>query len=402
MMEKVLSEEQKCQETSVNADQRRKNRMTLVEELKQEWENRLSTEYPTLGYKNRESIISWLLGEEPERLETLPTDQVSIAKQAMDYRWRILKQRYLMTTPERAYRNLIQRLGSLVLLRNKIRTWVALSRDRQRTVVDVLTEVVQEMLHSDRYMQQQIAWIAQCSAEKQMRNALLLANTEEYCLRPIRNQPLLVYRFVNYLRRSQRGGMTQVPAKELVRLVSDEITPDDADNPLSLLDAQASIQYQESQNWEEQQALRQNVQREFENYLAEKVDPQAVRWLQLYLQGRSQEAIAQDLNLPVKQVYRLREKVSYHAIRVFALKTQPEIVANWLETSVQEHQLGLTPGEWQNYWNSLTSDQRQLIEGLKAGKSIEQLARELKLKTSQVMGEWSKLYLAAQAIRSAS
>ncbi len=66
----------------------------------------------------------------------------------MEYRLRILRQRYLGVGPERAYRNLMQRLGNLVLLRNKIRTWVALSRDRTSTVVDVLQEVIQELLTS--------------------------------------------------------------------------------------------------------------------------------------------------------------------------------------------------------------------------------------------------------------
>ncbi len=151
----------------------------------------------------------------------------------MDYRYRILRQRYLDAAPERAYKRLIQRLSSLFLIRNKIRTWIALSRDRQRSVVDVLEEVIQELLQNDTYMQQQMVWISKCTSDSRLRNALLLASTEEYCLRPIRNQPLLSYRFVNYLRRSQRGGMTQVPAKDFIRLVSEEIAPDDTEGLLA-------------------------------------------------------------------------------------------------------------------------------------------------------------------------
>jgi hypothetical protein len=158
-------------------------------------------------------------------------------------------------------------------------------------------------------------------------------------------------------------------------------------------------EYRENQAWEEQQTQRQIVQQEFENYLAAQVDPLASRWLQLYLQGRSQEAIAEELKVPIKQIYRLREKVSYHAIRVFAVKQAPELVASWLETSIQEHSLGLTPAQWQQYLQDLTPVQRQLLESLKAGKSVETIASELKLKTNQVIGEWSKLYLAAQSLR---
>jgi DNA-binding CsgD family transcriptional regulator len=125
-----------------------------------------------------------------------------------------------------------------------------------------------------------------------------------------------------------------------------------------------------------------------------------VQWLQLYLQGRSPEEIAQKLKLEIKQVYRWREKVTYHAIRVFALKGDPELVGNWLETSLQHHCFGLTSGQWQQYWQSLKPLQRQLLELFKSGASVEAIAETLNLKAHQVIGEWSKVYLAAQTIRS--
>ena len=375
--------------------------MLIAEKLVSEWRSRLLIDCPNHDEATRESIINWLLGKDLARFEELNPSQLLIAQQAMDYRYRILRHRYLGVGPERAYRNLITRLGSLVMLRNKIRTWVALSRDRQRAVVDVLQEVIQELLHSDRYLQQQISWISNCTADSRLRNALLLSATEEYCLRPIRNQPLLLYRFVNYLRRSGRGGITQVPTGDLVRLVSEEILPEDAENPVSLLDAQAIAQYQEKQAWEAKLAARTAVKTEFENYLAQNLGPIAKEWLGLYLQGRTQEEIARVMNKPIKEIYRLREKISYHAMRVFALKIQPELVGNWLETSLQEHRLGLTPSQWHEYWNSLSEDQRQLLDKLAAGKNIEAIAQDLNLKTNQVMGEWSKLYLAAQEKRSA-
>ncbi|WP_449419456.1 HetZ-related protein 2 [Phormidium nigroviride] len=372
--------------------------MTLAEELGQKWSARLQQDYPDMSAIAIESIVRWLLGEKPERFEALPPAQRAIASQAIEFQYGILRQRYLGVTPEQAYRNLIGRLGGLVVLREKIKAWVALSRDRQRSAVEVLQEVIQEMLKGDRYLQQQIAWIAECTADKRLRNALLLANLEEYCLRPIRNQPLLVYRFVNYLHRTQRGGLTQVPAGDWVRLVSEEIVPQDADDKVSLLDEQAVEQYRENQAWEEQQGLRKKVQVEFQAYLADEVDPMAAEWLRLYLLGRSQEAIAQALNIPVKQIYRLREKVTYHAIRNFAVKGAPELVASWLETSF-EHNLGLPPKQWQEFWESLTPVQKQLIQDLKAGKTVDAIASEMKIKTNHVIGEWSKIYLAAQNLR---
>lgn len=372
--------------------------VSIADELEQNWRSRLLEECSEQSQQAREGILSWLLGSNRSRFEALTPNQLTIAQQAMEYRYRILRQRYLGVSPTQAYRNLINRLGALAVLRNKIRTWVALSRDRQRAVTDVLEEVVQEMLNRDRAIQQQIDWITRCTQAQQLRNTLLLASLEEYCLRPIRNQPLIVYRFVNYLRRQSRGGMTQVPRQEMVQLISEEVNRETTDSSGSLLEHQAVANYRKTQEWEDKQSLRQEVQREFEGYLAERVGDVAVQWLRLYLRGRSQEAIAAALDLEVKQVYRLREKISYHALRGFVLR-KPELVADWLEISLTEHNLGLTPKQWETYWQNLSPIQRQLIQGLKTGKSLEDISEETCWKNSYVIGEWSKLYHAAQTLR---
>ncbi|MFM6190099.1 HetZ-related protein 2 [Planktothrix sp.] len=376
--------------------------MTLSESWTKEWRFQLENDYPNLNPKTRESLIRWLPGEHCESLETLPPDQQEQIKQGLNFRYRILKQRYLEVSPEKAYRNLMQRLGSLVILRQKVRLWVATSRDRQRQVVDVLQEVVQEMLNSDRYLQQQMQWISQCTSDPQLRNALLLTTLEEYCLRPIRNQPLLVYRFVNYLRRAERGGLTQVPTGEWIKQLSDEILSDETDETVSLLDHQAVSRYEDEQYFQTQQNQRLTVQAEFEAYLIKNVDPIAAEWLRLYLQGLSQEAIAQTLNLPIKQVYRLREKVSYHAIKNFTLKQNPELVTNWLGTSLSEHRLGLTSQQWQEFWQGLTPTQQEILERLKAGETLETIAKTLKVKVTQIQTEWTKMYLKAQDLRNQS
>jgi DNA-binding CsgD family transcriptional regulator len=372
---------------------------TEAEKLAQSWHKRLAAECPEQSVAARESIVLWLLGRDLERFDLLNPKELGIAKQAMEYRWKILIQRYLGIGRERAYRNLITRLGSVATLRNKIQTWISLSRDRQRHVMDVLQEVLQELLQNDNYMQQQMAYIAEITLDKRLKDTLLFATTEEYCLRPVRNQPLLVYRFVNYLRRSQRGGLTQVPGSDLVRLVSEEVLTDDSDNRVNLVDNQAIAEYQEAQQLEEQQSLRQTVQQEFANYLHENLGKEAVEWLKLYLQGKSQDEIAKRLNKPIKEIYRLREKISYHAVRVFALKDKPELVNNWLSISLQENNLGLTPNQWQQLDEKLTPIGKQILDLRKAGNSIEAVAEQLQLKPHQVMGEWTKVYLAAQAIR---
>ncbi len=372
---------------------------TVWEKLAIDWLSRLEVECPEQSAANRESIVNWLLGSDRNRFDELDRKDLEIAKQAMEYRYRILQQRYLGKGRDSAYRNLITRLGSLVTLRNKIQTWIALSRDRQRSVMDVLQEVIQELLQSDNYMLSQMACISQCTSEPRLKNSLLFASVEEYCLRPIRNQPLLVYRFVNYLRRTQRGGLTQVPTSDLVKLVSEEVLTDDSDNRINLADNQAVADYQEEQELEEQQTLRNEVKEEFENYLRENLGEEAVLWLRMYLQGKTQDAIAKKLEKPIREIYRLREKISYHAVRVFALKGRPELVDNWLGTSLNEHNFGLTQQQWQQLLEKISPTQKQILELRKAGENIEIIAQKLKLKAHQAMGEWTKVYLTAQSLR---
>ncbi|OBQ33887.1 MAG: hypothetical protein AN487_19365 [Anabaena sp. CRKS33] len=367
--------------------------------IAQYWQQRLATDCPEQSQANRESIISWLLGIDLNWFNLLNPKELEIAKQAIEYRWRILQKRYLGMSREKAYCQLINRLGSVVTIRNKIQSWISLSRDRQRTVVDVLQEVLQELLQSDSYIQQQMSQISALTTDKKLRDMLLFASIEEYCLRPVRNQPILMYRFVNYLRRIQRGGLTQLPTGELVKLVSPEIITENNDHPVSLIDNQAIAQYEEIEYLEEQQANRQLVQEEFAEYLLANIGQLAVDWLQLYLQGKSQEEIAKQLNKPIKEVYRLREKISYHAVRIFAIKRQPELVDNWLSASLKEDNLGLTATEWQQLEEQLTPLAQQVLDLCKAGNSMEEIAQKLQCKTNQVLSEWTKIYLAAQKLR---
>ncbi len=381
-------------------EERNLNMTSEAEKLKKYWHNRLAEECSQHSEATRESVAKWLIGSDKQRFDNLNAKELKIAKQAMEYRYRILCQRYLGVGRERAYRNLITRLGSLATLRSKIQTWISLSRDRQRKVLDVLQEILQELLQSDKYMVSQMACISEFTKDSRLRNALVFASLEEYCMRPIRNQPLLVYRFVNYLKRTQRGGLTQVPTKDMVRLVSEEVLGDDGENRISLVDQNAIEDYQEEEKSQELELQRQLVKEEFSEYLKKNLGEDATIWLQLYLKGFTQDAIAKKLGKPIKEIYRLREKIGYHAVRVFALKDKPELVANWLENSLLEHNLGLTPQQWEQLQEKLSPVQKQVLEMSKMGKTIEEIAQSLKRKTHQVMGEWTKVYLAAQAVRS--
>jgi DNA-binding CsgD family transcriptional regulator len=369
-----------------------------IDRITSQWEQRIATECNGQNIATQASILNWLLGEDRQRWATLELSHLKIAEQAMDYRWRILLQRYLGLPPARAYQQLMQRLGGLAVLREKIRAWLTLSNDRQRQVVDILQEVIQEMLQGDKYIQQQITWIGKCTTNQRLRDVLLFASIEEYCLRPVRNQPLLTHRFVNYLCRSQKGGVTNIPQGDLIKLISDEIV-DDSDSTLSLLDKQAQADYQLEQEWAADQVTRSRVKDTLRDYLVEQISPVAGLWLDLYLQGKSPAAIAIALNMEIEQVYRLREKIDYHALKVFAIKTESGLVAEWLNTSLQSHNLGLTSSQWERLCESLDPQQLKILLELKAGGSLESIAKSLQIKTNQVTGAWVKIYLAAQKLR---
>jgi len=371
--------------------------------LKQYWHNLLAKE---AGIKNRttqECIVNWLLAENYNKLTRYncdlliysETELCQIHCQTISYRYNILQKRYLGVSPQQAYRNLIDRLSSIVVVRRKLEIWLETYREYS-SISEILQEVIQAMLEKDRYLQKQNNYIAKSTVNSNLANSLLLATLEEYCLRPIRDRPLLFYRVINFMVERKRGGITQIPKNKRLRLVSPQKNTDPAVN---LLDERAIIEYQENKKWQERQTIRIEVIKEFEQYLTHKLGVTAAKWLQLYLQGHSQETTAKILNLPIEKVYRLREKINYHALKVFAIKEKPELIAQWLEISLREHNLGLTAREWHKYWHNLTPTQKDLINYLKEGNTLKGLCQNYNWKMTRVTTEWSKIYFAAQRLR---
>lgn len=344
-------------------------------------------------------LMDWLLGADIAEKSVLPAPEWVLFEKGIAYRYGVL-QRYLALKPSRRFGRLLRRLGQVVTLRQQIQTWISLSRDRRRTVYDVLEEVIQEMLQRDKYLKQELAWLRTCKPSRQLQEAFLCTVLEEYCLRPIHNQPLISYRFVNLMRRYQRSGMTNVPAKENLKLLSTELETNNSEQTLNLLDNEAIAQHQSKNEVWQQDLLRQAVMNNFVTYLEENMkDPLAIPWLNLYLQGQTQEAIANTLDIPIQKSYRLRDKVKYHAIHNFAIKTQPDLVATWLQTTLKEHQLGLTKDQWQTLQTKLTPPQQEILATLQQENTLQTQTSELDWKSKSLLQEWSKIYLTAQKLR---
>jgi hypothetical protein len=369
----------------------------LGNRIQAQWQLRLETELYQDSAATRSSILLWLLGADRD-WENLSAERLQIVERGMDYRFRLLQQRYLGLAPTTAYKTLMQRLGGVVVVRERIRTWIALSNDRQRTVADVLAEVIQEMLVRDRQVRGEIELIGKCNNHPRLRDALLFASIEEYCLRPIRNHPLIAHRFVTYLHQARNGGMTNIPAGELVFLVADEVIGD-GDTSFNLVDLQALEDYYHQQDSIDTQVLRDRVKQEFRAYLIARLGAVAGEWFDIYLQGKKPDEIAATLGLNPIEIYRLRDKVGYHAIKLFALKAQPELVTQWLQISLQEHNFGLSSDRWQQFCQGSEPIQLEILHGVKAGNSIDSIAKALQLKTNRVFDAWLQIYLAAQQIR---
>ncbi len=373
--------------------------MGNIATLRDQWRHHCQqTELSKLPQVDCTLVVDWLLGEDAAQKEALPAEQWLLFEKGITYRYRVLS-KYLAMKPSQRFGRLLRRLSHVVTLRQQIQTWISLSRDRRRTVYDVLEEVLQEMLQRDRYLRQELAWLRTCRPPRSLQEAFLCTVLEEYCLRPIQNQPLISYRFVNLMRRYQRSGMTNVPANQSLKLLSTELELKNSEQTLNLLDNEAIARHQTKDELWQQDFLRQAVMNNFLTYLKENLkDPLAVPWLELYLQGKTQEAIAQALDIPIKKSYRLRDKVKYHAIHNFAIKTQPALVAAWLQTSLTEHQLGLTSEQWETLQTQLTPEQQQLLGELQKSTTDSPVVK-LDNESPSLLQQWSKIYLTAQKLR---
>lgn len=166
-------------------------------EIQKIWLSRLNDDRLPQSQSEKENIVQWLLKDVDWNHLTL--EQKVIAQQRCLNRYQILKQRYLNGSAIQVYRNLIYRLSSVVVLSHSQKSGMSGNPDAQRTLLNVIQRIIQEMLTEDDLVKEMLE-IAQCTRDESLRDRLLLASIEEYCLRCVDHQPLLVHRFYDYLR----------------------------------------------------------------------------------------------------------------------------------------------------------------------------------------------------------
>jgi hypothetical protein len=174
----------------------------FVELIRVEYQTRLTLECPNLDNTDLVSILHWLLGEDLEIWEKLSPEQLEIARRRLDDRLSILTERYLEKSPQRAYQNLMERLGGFISTCARILLEVSIDRDFTHTVVDTIEAVIQVMSNHDLDLPRQRLWIGKCTSKSQLRNALLLTTIEASCLGDIRNRSIFATRCLSRLEHS--------------------------------------------------------------------------------------------------------------------------------------------------------------------------------------------------------
>ncbi len=161
--------------------------------LQSGWRQRLLQELPQYNRKQRHSIVRWLLDNNHglQRNRQLTGEELTPINSRLEYRYRLLKERYLEMNYTEGYRSLISRLSavtaqycSVLLIKN--------GQESQKVIINLIQQVVQELVKNDPYLQRRFERIAQETSDINLRESLSLATVEEYCLHPIKNKPLFL------------------------------------------------------------------------------------------------------------------------------------------------------------------------------------------------------------------
>jgi len=220
--------------------------------------------------------------------------------------------------------------------------------------------------------------------------------TERYGKRRIplpgqRNQQLIILRAQTFSQ--QQPGDALVDMERAAEGVSGE--GETSWNAASMQQVREQMVAHEPEPTED--TLRQTVINELMNYLEERKQSDCADYFALRLQDLPAHEIEVILGLTARQRDYLQQRFKYHLIR-FALSHRWELVHQWLEADL-EHNLGLTPHQWQNYRAKLTLHQQKLLD-LKQDKVADgAIAQHLGCTVNQVQKQWFKLLEQAWEIR---
>ncbi|MDB9495228.1 heterocyst differentiation protein HetZ [Spirulina major CS-329] len=147
-------------------------------------------------------------------------------------------------------------------------------------------------------------------------------------------------------------------------------------------------------------SLHDTVIDELLRYFEDRNQVDCADYFILRLRDLSAQEIEAILEITPRQRDYLQQRFKYHLIR-FALSHRWELVHQWLGADL-DHNLGLTPQEWHNFYHQLTEQQQQLLQLKQDGLDAAAIATQLSLTVTQTEKQWFKLLEMAWDIRNRS
>lgn len=146
--------------------------------------------------------------------------------------------------------------------------------------------------------------------------------------------------------------------------------------------------------------LRETVTEELLQYLEERQQSDCAEYFVYRLKDLPASEIEALMGLTPRQRDYLQQRFKYHLIR-FALSHRWELVHQWLGADL-EHNLGLTPQEWQVLQAQTTSQQSELLQLKQTGRSNSEIAQAIGCTVNQTEKQWLKVLELAWEIRNSS
>ncbi|NJN30114.1 MAG: hypothetical protein HC824_06475 [Synechococcales cyanobacterium RM1_1_8] len=150
-------------------------------------------------------------------------------------------------------------------------------------------------------------------------------------------------------------------------------------------------------------ALRDRVLHQLIEYLRSEGHEDCIDYLALRMQDLPAPEIDDILGLSSRQRDYLQQRFKYHVER-FARLHNWELVHNWLGADLNQN-LGLTPSDWEAFYDTLTDDEQRLVD-LKRQQRSEtpsltdaQIGKLLGCTPKQVEKRWAKLLALAWKAR---
>lgn len=164
-----------------------------LQALVRAWRSQFHRDYPKESTRNREAILHWLIGREPERFCYFSAAQLAVAAQSIGDRYGILQQ-YLGTNSANAQHQLIQTLCCSLLFSLYIEeVEEKLVRLASRTWLPLRVKAFTQKLRKwDNHIRYQTVWIELCTTDQSLRDILLVATLEDYCLQSKKLQDWLL------------------------------------------------------------------------------------------------------------------------------------------------------------------------------------------------------------------